>query len=182
MSEPSLKLSFKLKGEDFRGYIKKSDKNARSVSYLLLAFLFFLAMVALYLFVLTNIQTIDMDNLTRYGALVSLTLVMSGLYIMVSRWLKRVLQARRVGKNPAVLRPISFEIGATGLSTDDGLSKSWYDWKAFEGVEITDDSVLLILDPLRSVIVPRRVLGDDENVQKFKTHIEAFIAASQRTA
>lgn len=175
-------MSFKLKGEDFRGYIKKSDQSARSVSYSLLAFTFFLAVVALYLFVLTNIQSIDMDNLTRYGALVSLTLIMSGLYIMVSRWLKRALQTRRFGKNPAVLRPISFEIGATGLSTDDGLSKSWHDWKAFEGVEVTDDSVLLILDPLRSVIVPRRVLGEEENVEKFKTHIEAFITAAQRSA
>ena len=78
------------------------------------------------------------------------------------------------------MRPLSFEIGATGLSTDDGLSNSWYDWKAFERVELTADSVLLVLDPLRAVIVPRRVLGDQENVQKFKQHIEAFMSAARR--
>jgi hypothetical protein len=180
MAEPALKLSFKLNGDDFRGFIKESDKNTRSFSYIFLAFILFALTVAAFMFMVEYIGQINLEPLTTYAIVASQTLLLAGLYLIVTRWLRRTLQARRVRKSPSVMRPMSFEIGATGLSTDDGLSNSWYDWKAFERVELTADSVLLVLDPLRAVIVPRRVLGDQENVLKFKQHIEAFMSAARR--
>lgn len=180
MSEPALKLSFRLKGDDFRGFIKETDKSTRSFTYILFAFVLFALTVAIYLYTINYVQQIEMARTTSYGILAAQTLLLAGLYLIMTRWLRRALQGRRVRKNPSLMRPMSFEIGAAGLSTDDGLSKSTYHWKAFERVEVTSDSVLMILDPLRAVIVPRRVLGDDENVEKFKSHIEAFISAARR--
>jgi len=180
MAEPSLKLSFKLRGDDFRGYIKETDRKTRSIGYIVLSFLLFALTVSAYMFMAEYVAQIDLSRSAAYGVLASQTLLLTGLFLIVTRWLRRSLQNRRMRRSPSIMRPMSFEIGLTGLTIDDGLTRCWYDWKAFERVEMTSDSILIVLDPFRSVIVPRRVLGDDANVQKFKINIEAFMSAARR--
>jgi len=180
MADPALRLSFKLSGKDFKGFFKQADKSSRSGIYVILAALLLAAILALYLFVADFLAELKVDKVTGLVILVALIAGLLSLYLFLTRGLRRSLQTRRVARHDGSMRPISFEIGASGLTTEDGLSKSWYDWKAIERVDITKDSVVLTLDPLRSVIIPRRVLGDDDKVKDFKRHIDAFIHASQR--
>lgn len=180
MAEPALKLSFKLSGNDFKGFFKQADKNARSGLYVILAVLLLVATLALYLFVADFLDQLKVDELTGMIVLVVLIGSLLSLYLFLSRRLRRSLQARKLGRHNGSMRPISFEIGAEGITMEDGLSKSWYHWKAIERVDITKDSVVMTLDPSRAVIIPRRVLGDQDKVKDFKRHIDAFVSAAQR--
>jgi hypothetical protein len=180
MAEPALKLSFKLSGKDYKGFFKQADRSSRSGLYVVLATLLFAATLALYFYVSKFLAAPKLDNPTAIimtGGVIALLLC---AYLFLTRGLRRFFQARKVSRLDSAMQPMSFEIGAEGLTAEDGLSKAWYSWKAISRVDITKDSVVLSLDPLRSVIIPRRVLGDEERVKDFKRHIDAFISAAQR--
>ncbi len=181
MAEPALKLSFKFQQDDFRSFFRQTNRSSHSVGYLIVSTLILLLFLAGFVFASGSILTgFSTDATMMYASLAVLSLAMIGIYLMIARWLRTRFQIRTLKGHNNLLRPISFEIATNGISTDDGLTKAWYDWKAFEGVEITDDAVLLFLDPVRAVIVPRRVLGDESKVKSFKANIDSMIAAAQR--
>lgn len=181
MAEPALKLSFKFQQDDFRSFFRQTNRSSHSAGYVVVSTLILLIFLALFVYatgaILSGFTT---DATMMYGVLGVFALTMVGIYFVITRWLRGKFQIRTLKGHDNLLRPVSFEIATDGISTDDGLTKAWYDWKAFEGVEITDDAVLLFLDPVRAVIVPRRVLGDESKVASFKANIDSMIAAARR--
>ena len=77
----------------------------------------------------------------------------------VRRDLDQLLPPRRYSPTPeAWLGPKRYELGAEGITMQGSMSFARYEWAAIRAVEETDAQLLLMLDDLSGLVIPKRCL------------------------
>jgi hypothetical protein len=78
------------------------------------------------------------------------------------------------------LAPTTIDISGTGIAWDDGASQTQFSWGAFDRVEVTDRLVLFYSSPVQAIMIPRRVLGDEEAMLAFVASARDNIRSARR--
>jgi YcxB-like protein len=179
MTNTDLTLSYKLDRDDYWAALAKINRQSswRVVGvgfgvWMILGFVgsFYILQAGF------KASPLELATLSIYG-LLGLTLLAALILRFASRFsLNRALASSEAGP----LAQNTLGIGAEGISWEDGNTKIWYNWGAFERIEVTDRLVLLYSSPVQAIMIPRRVLGDEESMGNFVASAREHIIAAQR--
>lgn len=179
MSEADLKLSYKLNRDDYwaaQGRILRQGP-WRAVS---IAFGIWMISVLAGSF---YVMQADLNWAVLEIAYVALTAIL-GLTLFVAvvmRFFSRFKMNRDLKHSDAgPLAPTTIEVGAEGISWQDGTIQTWYTWSAFERIEVTDKLILFYSSPVQAIMIPRRVLGGEEAMLSFVASARERIITAQR--
>ena len=103
-------------------------------------------------------------------------------------WISSYL-LRRYSPTPAAwLGPKRYELGAEGITMQGSMSFARYEWAAIRAVEETDAQLLLMLDDLSGLVIPKRCLAGATDLESVRREIVRLrnsvpsIAANQTSA
>lgn len=180
MSDVELKLSYRL---DKAEYWEALNRINRQASWKVVGIAFGVWFISAFVgsFYLMQLgltwSPMQIATIALFG-LLGLVLLVAVLMRLISRMsLSRALSSADAGP----LAPNILEVGAQGIAWEDGNTKTWYNWAAFERIEVTDRLVLLYSSPVQAIMIPRHVFGTDESMTTFVGRARQAIIEAQRT-
>ena len=179
MSASDLKLSYKLDRQDYwSGQVQILQQGAWQVVTVALG-LWMVSVLAASVWVMQAGPTgsiVELGFAALYG-LLGLALMIAVLSRSFGRFkLNRALAHAEGGP----LAPTTIDISGAGIAWDDGASQTQFSWAAFDRVEVTDRLVLFYSSPVQAIMIPRRVLGDEEAMLAFVASARDNISTARR--
>lgn len=174
-----MKLSYKLDRQDYwSGQVQILQQGAWKVVTIALG-LWMVSVLAASIWIMQTGPTgtiLELGFASLY-ALIGLALMIAVISRGFGRFrLNRALAHAEGGP----LAPTTIDVGPTGIAWDDGASQTQFSWGAFERVEVTDRLVLFYSSPVQAIMIPRRVLGDEEAMLAFVASARDNIKSARR--
>ncbi len=86
-------------------------------------------------------------------------------------WLSAYLMRRFTPIPDAWIGPKRYVLGVEGLTVQGAMSLARYEWPAIRAVEETDGQLLLMLDGLSGLVIPKRYLSGAVDVESVKSEL-----------